>query len=210
MTTPWHARGVAGYSAIAAAAKSLERLLTQRFALDVPVNQANTTTRAVLVSTDDFDVSASTQIKPPVLTIFLVRVEVNSVMRAPWSAVGADDRRSHLPLDLHFLLTPWALNAEHEQRILGSAMRCLDETPVLSGPLLDTSHGAGFGVDEALQVVPGDLAHDGIMRIWDTFESNYRLSVPYIMRIVRIDSDVPPAEPPVLSAFVGATPSLDP
>jgi hypothetical protein len=81
---------------------------------------------------------------------------------------------------------------------------------VLSGPLLDTSHGAGFGVDEALQIVPGDLAHDGIMRIWDTLESNYRLSVPYIMRIVRIDSDVPPAEPPVLSAFVGTTPSLDP
>jgi len=201
---------MAGYSAIAAAAKSLERLLTQRFATDVPVNQANATTRAVLVSTDDFNVAATTVIKPPVLSIFLVRVEVNAVMRATWSAVGADDGRSHVPLDLHFLLTAWASNAEHEQRILGSAIRCLDETPTLSGPLLDTSHGAGFAIDEALQIVPGDMGPDGIMRIWDTLDSHYRLSVPYIVRIVRIDSDAPPPAPPVTTVYAGATPGLDP
>jgi Pvc16 N-terminal domain len=201
---------VAGYGAIAAAAKSLERLLTKRFAIDVPV-KPNATTRAVLVSTDDFDVAGkSTVIKPPVLSIFLVRVEVNPVTRAAWSAVGSDDHRSHLPLDLHFLLTPWAANAEHEQRILGSAMRCLDEGPMLSGPLLDTTHGAGFGIDEALQIVPGDLGPDGIMRIWDTLDANYRLSVPYIVRIVRIDSDVAPSGPPVLTAYAGVTPSVDP
>jgi hypothetical protein len=168
-------------------------------------------TGAVLVSTDDFNVAGtSSVIKPPVLSIFLVRVEVNAVMRAPWSAIGSDDHRSHLPLDLHFLLTPWASNAEHEQRILGSAMRCLDEQPMLSGPLLDTSHGAGFAVDEALQVVPGDLGHDGIMRIWDTLDASYRLSVPYIVRIVRIDSEAAPSGPPVLTTYAGVTPDLDP
>jgi hypothetical protein len=206
---------MAGYSAIAAAAKSLERVLSDRFALDNPVNQPTTTTtvktRAVLVSADDFNVTGSSSvIKPPVLSIFLVSVEINRVMRAPWSAVGSDDHRSHLPLDLHFLLTPWASNAEHEQRILGSAMRCLDEHPMLSGPLLDTTHGAGFAVDEALQIVPGDLGPDGIMRIWDTLDASYRLSVPYIVRIVRIDSDVAPSDPPVLTAYAGATPGLDP
>lgn len=201
---------MAGFSAIAAAAKSLERLLTQRFAIDVPVNQQGVTTKAVLVSSDDFDIGGTSVIKPPVLSIFLVRVDVNHVMRSAWSAVGADDGRSHLPLDLHFLLTPWASNAEHEQRILGSAMRCLDETPVLAGPLLDTTHAAGFAADEALQVVPGDLGPDGIMRIWDTLDANYRLSVPYIARIVRIDSGARPSGPPVLSAIAGATPGLEP
>lgn len=201
---------MAGYSAIAAAAKSLERVLTKRLATDVPVNQPGVTTKAVLVSSDDFDVAGATVIKPPVLSIFLVRVEINPVMRAAWAAVGADDHRSHLPLDLHFLLTPWAANAEHEQRILGSAMRCLDEAPVLSGPLLDTTHDAGFAADEALQIVPGDMGADGIMRIWDTLDAGYRVSVPYIVRIVRIDSDAPSSGPPVLTAYVGATPSLEP
>jgi hypothetical protein len=201
---------VAGYSAIAAAAKSLERLLTNRFAVDVPVNQPGAVTKAVLVSTDDFNVAGSNANRPPVLTIFLARVEVDHVMRAAWSAVGADDGRSHLPLDLHFLITPWASNAEHEQRILGSAMRCLDETPVLSGPLLDTTHNAGFEVDEALQVVPDDPEPDWLARMWDTMDAHYRLSIPYIVRIVRIDSDAAPAGPPVLSAFAGATPSVVP
>jgi hypothetical protein len=201
---------VAGYTAIAAAAKSIERVLSQRFLLDDPVDQDGVTTKAVLVNTDDFDISASPSIKAPVLSIFLVSVEVNHVMRAPWAAAGADDGRSHLPLDLHFLLTPWAANAEFELRILGSAMRCLDETPVLSGPLLDTTTSAGFAADEALQIVPDDLGPDGIMRIWDTLDAEYRLSVPYLVRIVRIDSDAASPQPPVLTAISGATPGLDP
>jgi hypothetical protein len=201
---------VARYSAIAAAAKSLERLLTNRFAVDVPVNQPGTTTRAVLVGTDGFNVAIGTVNRPPVLTIFLARVEVNHVMRAAWSAVGSEDRRSHLPLDLHFLLTPWATNAEHEHRILGSAMRCLDETPVLSGPLLDTTHEAGFAPDEALQITPAEPDPDALSRLWDTMDVQYRLSVAYVVRIVRIDSDAPPGGPPVLTAFAGATPSLEP
>ena len=201
---------MASYSAIAAAGKSLERLLTKRFAIDVPVNQANATTRAVLARTDDFNLAGTTVIQPPVLSIFLVRVDLNTAMRPPWSAVGAVDGRSHLPLDLHFLLTPWASNAEHELRILGSAMRCLDETPLLSGPLLDTTHGAGFAADEALQIVPGDLGPEGMRSIWDTLDANFRLSVAYVVRVLRIDSDAAAqAGPPVLTAAVGTTSSLD-
>jgi hypothetical protein len=131
-------------------------------------------------------------------------------MRATWSGVGAVNGRVHLPLDLHFLLTPWAANAEYEMRILGSAMRCLEEAPVLSGPLLDTTHGAEFTPEEAIQIVPGDLGPDGIMRIWDTLDVDYRLSVPYLVRIVRLESDGPPTGPPVLTAAIGATPSLEP
>ena len=202
---------MAGYGAIAAAAKSLERVLTKRFADDMPVGNSTPNARAVVVSTDDFDVAGTASIiKVPVLSIFLVRVEVNQVTRAAWSAAGSDDGRSHLPLDLHFLLTPWATNAEHEQRILGSAMRCLDERPILSGTLLDTTNPGGFAIDEALQIVPGDLGPDGIMRIWDTLEVSYRLSVPYLVRIVRIDSDAAPAGPPVLTTYAGATAELDP
>ena len=203
---------MAGYGAIAAAARSLERVLSARLTLDEPLGPTATPQpRAVLVSTGDFNVAGTASIiTVPVLSIFLVRVEVNQVTRSAWSAVGSDDGRSHLPLDLHFLLTPWATNAEHEQRILGSAMRCLDERPILSGPLLDTTNPGGFGVDEALQIVPGDLGPDGIMRIWDTLDVSYRLSVAYLVRIVRIDSDAAPEGPPVLTAYAGSVPGLDP
>ena len=195
---------MAGYSAIAAAAKSIERLLTQRFAVDLPVPSA--TTRAVLVRTDDFNLNDQSVITPPVLTLFLVKVEVNRVMRPGWSAVAATTEQTHLPLDLHFLLTPWAANAEYEHRILGSAMRCLDETPILSGPLLDTSHTPDWGVDEALQVTPDD---DVAMDIWDTLDADFRLSVPYLVRTLRIDGLAQTGGPPVLTAIAGAVPGLD-
>ena len=196
---------------MAAAAKSLERLLTQRLVADGPVTTTGAVTKAALVNTDDFNLNEQSSIKTrPALSIFLVRVEINQAMRATWSAIGATDGRVHLPLDLHFLLTPWGGNAEFDMRILGSAMRCLEETPVLSGPLLDTTHGAGFAPDEALQIVPGDLGPEGIMRIWDTLDLDYRLSVPYVMRIVRLDSDVAATAPPVLTAAFGTTPGLAP
>jgi Pvc16 N-terminal domain len=199
---------MAGYTAIAAAAKSIERLLTARFAADAPVPGG--TTKARLVRSDDFDLNGQTVIAPPVLTIFLVRVEVNRVTRPGWSAVGSVEGRALLPLDLHFLLTPWADNAEYEQRILGSAMRCLEEVPVLSGPLLDTTNAPAWVPGDALQVIPGDIGPDGVMRIWDSLDADYRLSVPYLARIVRIDADAQPAGPPVLTAIAGATPSPEP
>ncbi len=49
---------------------------------------------------------------------------------------------------------PWAANAEYEHRILGSAMRCLDTTPIMTGPLLDPTHTPDWGVDEAIQFTP--------------------------------------------------------
>ena len=200
---------MARYTAIAAATKSIERQLTQCFSVVKPVPGA-ATTKAVLVRTNDFDLGAQTVIKPPVLTIFLVRVEVNRVMRPAWSAVGALEDRVHLPLDLHLLLTPWASNAEHEQRILGAAMQCLEETPILSGPLLDTTHDPDWAPQDAVHVTTGDLGPDGIMRVWETLDAEYRLSVPYLARIIRIDSEVPDTGPPVLTSATGLAQGLDP
>ena len=79
-------------------------------------------------------------------------------MRAAWSAVGADDGRSHLPLDLHFLLTPWASNAEHEQRILGTRDAGLEDVPIVHGPTLDVSARRGWAPDEALQIVAEEMS----------------------------------------------------
>ena len=187
---------MAGFSAIAGATKSIERLLTARFAADKPAAPA--TTKAVMVGTDQFNLKSQTEIKPPVLTLFLVRVEVNRGIRGP-----RPEEPLRLSLDLHLLITPWAANAADEQRILGSAMRCLEETPILTGALLDTTLEAGWAPNEAVHVVPGDLGPDGIMRVWETLETEYRLSVPYLARVVRLESPPIPAGPPVLTGITG-------
>jgi hypothetical protein len=199
---------MANFTAIAGAGKTLERLLNARFKLDEPVIGASTS--AVLVRSDDFSLTANeTLILPPALSIFLVRVDLDRTMRAAWSAAGAEDGRSHLPLDLHFLLTAWASNADHEHRILGSAMRALEDMPIVHGPMLDMSAGAMWGPTEALQVVAEEMSTEAVMRTFDSLDTNYRLSVPYVARILRIDGLDDNVETPVLTAISGVTPSAE-
>jgi hypothetical protein len=197
---------MATYESIAAVGKSIERLLSSCF-LQPPVPVAGKTTKAVLIRTEDFDPAGTNRIQPPTLSVFLYRIELNKAMRAAWSAVGSHDGRSHLPLDLHFLLTPWAEDPEFELRILGRAMECLESTPILSGPLL--AAGANWAPNEAVQVVLEDLPAEAMMRAFDLLPSDFRLSVSYIARVTRIDGRRA-APPEVATVVTGAVASLAP
>jgi hypothetical protein len=178
---------VANFQSIAAAGQSLERFLTRFFTNQPPV--PGRATRGVLIRTEDLEEGARADaIGSPALSIFLYRVDFNKTTRAAWSAVASHDQRVHLPLDLHYLLTPWAANAADEQRVLGCAMQCLEETPILSGPLLGQS--AGWAPNEALQICLEDLPTEDVMRTFDSLPVDYKISVPYVMRVVRIDGPV--------------------
>jgi hypothetical protein len=134
---------LATFASISAVGVSLERYLNACFIDEPPLGPIATDgvphVTALLVRTEDFDPNNSdSPIKRAkyALSIFFYRVDFNKVMRASWGAVGHLDGRSHLPLDLHFLLTAWAPNAEAELLILGRAMQCLETTPMLGGPML--------------------------------------------------------------------------
>jgi hypothetical protein len=199
---------VASFTAISATGKTLERLLNAAFAVDKP--HASKSVKATLVRTNDFDLGDGTSRLAggaPRLSIFLYRVEVDAVTRAGWSAVGSFDGRAHLPLDLHYLLTAWADGPEFEQDILGSAMACLDTSPILSGPLLHPS--SAWEPNEGVQVWPEDVGADTLMRIFDSLEANYRVSLPYRARVVRVEGSVAVPPPTVRDVIVGARPGLD-
>jgi hypothetical protein len=195
---------VGGFNSIAAAGKSLERLLTAGFA-QPPIPVPGKTTKAVMVRTEDFDsTSISTVIVRPALSIFLYRVDFNKTMRAAWAGVTAHDGVPHLPLDLHFLLTPWADNAEAEASILGRAIQVLDTTALLSGPLL---HQSGeWAPNEAIQVLIDELSTEAVMRTFDSLPADYRISVPYIARVIRIDARRAAPSPDVTTLVTGVTP----
>ena len=194
---------MAGFAGIAATGKSIERLLNAAFAEEEPVPGKKT--RAVLVRTSDFEeTNAATNIGSPALSVFLYRVDSNKVMRAAWSAVGSQDGVPHFAVDLHFLLTPWADNAEFEQRILGKAMQCLETTPQLSGPLLHPS--ADWAANETVQVVSEDIPPEAMLRAFDSLPTDYRLSVSYVARVVRIDGAATPT-PPATTVIVGSIPT---
>jgi hypothetical protein len=175
---------MANFGAIAAVGASLVRLLDHAFLQGPPV--AGNTARAGLARTDDLETGARAQlIGSHGVTLLLYRVEPNATMRAAWGAAGGAAGRSRLALDLHYLLTPWSTSAPFEQAILGRAMQALDETPLLAGALLDGA--GGFAANEALQVAHEELSNEALMRVFDSLTVDYRLSVAYVVRVVRID-----------------------
>lgn len=175
---------MANFQGIAAASQSLERFLTRRFADQPPIE--GRVTRAVLARTEDFE--EGNRPAGSALSIFLYRVDVNKSMRAAWSSVASHEQRVRLPLDLHYLLTPWDANAADEQRIIGRTIQCLEETPSLSGPLL--GHSGNWQANEAIQICMEDLSTEDVMRTFDSLPVDYKLSLPYVARIVRIDGPV--------------------
>lgn len=196
---------MARYSAIASVSRTLERLLNARFKVDQPVPNA----KAVLVRTEDFETGAGL-IAPPALSIFLVRADVNYTMRAPMGAAAAADRRGHLPLDLHYLLTAWARNAEHEHRLIGSAMTCLEDMATLTGPMLDASNDARWSPMETLQILPEEMTTEAVMRTFDSLSARYRLSVPYLVRVVQLTGPDPNEVAPTTTVVTGTLPSVTP
>jgi hypothetical protein len=202
---------MADYDSIAATGRSIVRLLDHAFEETNP-HPLGTTTKAILIRTEDFKTLSSTGavedgvgLRPPAISVFLYRVDVNRATRAAWSAVASRDGRARLPLDLHFLLTPWAENAEYELRILGRAMECLEQMPILTGPSLDPSPSWGPG--DSIQLTIAELSTEEVMRTFDSLPVDFKLSVPYLARVVRIDASTARPRPEAVNLRVGVRPS---
>ena len=174
---------MADFTSILAAGSSITRFLRMCFEQRPPVE--GRTTNVVLARTEDLNREGSDLITLPGLSLYLYRVDFNKTMRAAWSAVAHKDGESHLPLDLHFLLTAWENNAENEYRILGRAMQCLENHPILSGPLLDPL--TNWAAHESIQICLEDLSTEDVMRTYDSLPVDYKLSVPYVARVLVMD-----------------------
>jgi hypothetical protein len=121
------------------------------------------------------------------LTLYLYRVTVNEHARNMRRVT--DPLRENVPLavDLHYLLTVWSRSAFTEHVVIAWAMRQLHQHPVFDASSLTSE--AAWGPGDFVQVIPAELSTEDVMRIWDALDPGYRLSVSYIARVVRIDTD---------------------
>lgn len=161
-----------------------------------------------LVRPEDFGRAGhGAQLSRPAACIFVYRIDVNHATRAGWSAQGHIDGRSHLPLDIHFLVSALGKSAEQELGLLGMATGCLEERPVLAPPQLDQK--ADFAPGETVQVLFDEVPPDVILRVFEALSATYRVSVPYLARVVRIDGQIVAPGPDVGTVIAGITPSVD-
>jgi hypothetical protein len=92
-------------------------------------------------------------------------------------------------LDLHLLVAAWADDALVEQRLLGLAVRALEDVPSLPAALLNAGGFAGtFGDDEAVELVLEALSAQDESDAWQVAQAARRPAAAYCARMVAIDA----------------------
>jgi hypothetical protein len=186
---------MAGFQALAAVGRSITTLLNQRFQEALPTGRRPT---AVMAGTSDFDkvnANADAVIQFPAVSVFCYRLSVDRETRPGWSAVASFDGIPHLPLRMHLLISAWDEFVENELRWLGLAARVLETESILTGPLLDPI--GSWDPGDTIQIVHDDLALDSMSEAFQALTTDYRLCLPYVARVIRIDGELRPVADPV-------------
>ncbi|GAA2765300.1 hypothetical protein GCM10010103_43410 [Streptomyces paradoxus] len=141
----------------------------------------------------------------PTITVFLYQVTPNTSQRNNDLPTRAPDgtlvRRPAAALDLHYLISAYGEEAELVgQRLIGSVVRTLHETPVLPGDIIELAgrrpHLSGSDLAEAVQRVrftPTVMDVDETSKLWGMLhQTPYTLSVVYQAVLVLIDGRATP------------------
>lgn len=126
-------------------------------------------------------------------TVYLYRVTVNTSRRSLPPRVDANGNRfkPSLPLDLHFLITTWANDADKQLRLLGWIMRVIEDTPILPAALLNEleQNGSIFAPGESVELFLDPISLQDMSLLWENLKQVKVLpSITYTARMVFIDS----------------------
>jgi hypothetical protein len=186
---------VASYLAIAAVARTLLRLIEQ----ECPRDEFAATPTFALYHSHDFGSATITE----GISLMLYRVTVNGARNQP-PRRGRDGvpHRPPLPVDLHFLLTPWAGEAERQLRLLGWAMRFVEDHAILAANELNHSltrrDRPAFRPEEMVELYCDPPAIADYLGLWDKYKARWQTSVTYVARMVPIESDLTIREEPLV------------
>jgi hypothetical protein len=131
------------------------------------------------------------------LSVYLYRVVENPYNKndPPVPGNGQALRKPPLALDLYYLITPRLGAARDHHIVLGKVLQVFYDRCELEGSDLA---GLLAGADAQLRVVLNPVSLEETTRIWQAMELSYRLSICYLVRVVRIDSQVETTGPPVV------------
>jgi hypothetical protein len=135
------------------------------------------------------------------IAICLWRVAPNTARRNFATRTDALGRRfrGSLPLDLFYLIVPYAEQAERQQRLLGWAMRAMHELGTLAPTQLNhyLAESDIFAEAESLDAVSDPLGVGDYLTLWDRLK---RLppAATYALRMLLLDSEIPIEEHPLV------------
>ncbi|CAB5089575.1 hypothetical protein D3OALGB2SA_1215 [Olavius algarvensis associated proteobacterium Delta 3] len=119
------------------------------------------------------------------VSLFLYRIDVDASRRHYEYSPTEDTAASvALGLHLHYILTVWSGNAIGEHLMLSRCIEILDEFAIISGSLL--AENAIWRDTDAIRICMESMTNEDMLRLWDSFEPAYHLSIPYLIRPVRL------------------------
>jgi hypothetical protein len=201
---------MANYRAIAATSSALAGLIRDRYP-----DEFGPGLEVALYQTRDF---ASPMQEG--FSVYLFRIAVNGSVRNRSPRRTADGRRwrPSLPLDLNYMITAWAQDVEKQHRMLGWAMRELENVSVLSAsqlnhyialaesPGLEPAPAETFAPTEGVEIVCDPLSLADYLTLWDRLVPKMPVSATYTLRSVLLDSLVQLGDPSLVQTrtFDGA------
>jgi hypothetical protein len=171
---------VANYQSIGSVAEAVARLLQQSWQ---PALLGGIEPQFEVYQGKDFSTPMAQGV-----SVFVYQVNVDQVQRTLPPA--APDHRRPLPVRMSFLLTAWGQDASTEHDLLGWAMRAIADNPVLSSGFLNAAVPGVFPPSETVELVPMEMSNNDVFQLWQVLPGSLQLSVPYIARVVRIESDL--------------------
>jgi hypothetical protein len=187
---------MANYLAIAAVAKTVLKLMENH----CPRDEFATEPQFVLYSGHDFQTPTVTE----GFSLLVWRVAINTTLRnqPPRRTSDGRRRRPALPLDLGLMLTPWAADAEGQLRLMGWALRFIEDHSMVPAALLNQALSRrevqAFGADEAIELVHDTPSLPDYLGLWDKFRNRWQTSITCTVRMVNIESEISITEgPPV-------------
>lgn len=174
---------MADYFAVAATCEAVINVLRQSWSADVM--DYTGTINFTVYDTEDFKTPMSLGI-----SLFVYHISIDNTHRTFPPRKRDDDRknRRELPLNVHFILTPWGQSASQVLTLSAWMMRIIEDNTVLSSGLLNEPLGEVFYDDEAVKVTPAGITSDESLRIWEQLPNDFHLSTAYRASILRIES----------------------
>jgi hypothetical protein len=212
------------FRAIGAVSATLQTLLRDRMELPDGIPSVRVTVGSPVYSTKDVDPHS----EEPRVALFLYRVTENGYLQnQELPGQGSRGAFGHPPLslNLHYLLTAYGntdvaaggpekiFDETAAQYLLGSAMRVLHDIPVVTDQLSTVRVPSGRPVlheslvdaCEQVKLSLEPLTLEDISKIWTALALRYRLSVPYVVTVVQIESQRPRRFPRPVGQPLSAT-----
>jgi len=173
---------MASYRSVNAVMVALEDFLKRR--LPDELTTGGTNARVQLLGSAD----VAKPLTGNLLGLYMHRIMVDPHGRNRYfPATGTDPGppRPELAVNLHFLMLATGNSASIEADLIAWGMSELAQEVQLTA-----SHvGDGdpeWGAKESVQVAADEMSTEDLMRIWDVFEAKYTVTVPYVVKSVRI------------------------